>query len=142
VDGALPVPDELLRQRAQALETAVHPEGQVGELLRERERRGQRPREAQLCGHHEAPPGLAVADRDRLARLEQVELQQLARSIERPLIGAPRQVAGPQLAQVIVEDRPPALIAELLDQLADPLAGQAWIRTQQAIDLVAEGIEL
>jgi hypothetical protein len=83
-----------------------------------------------------------VADRDLVARLEEVELQQLAGPIDRPLIGAPGQVARAELAQVVVEDRLRALVAELLDQLPDPLARQARIAAQQAIDLVAEGIEL
>jgi hypothetical protein len=84
------------------------------------------------------PGASALADRDRLARLEQVELQQLAGPIDRPLIRAPRQIARAQLAQVVVEDRLRALVAELLDQLPDPLAGQARIAAQQPIDLVAE----
>jgi hypothetical protein len=83
-----------------------------------------------------------VSDRDRLTRLEQIELQQLAGSIKRPLVGAPGQVTGTQLAQVVVQDRLRTLVAELLDQLTDALTGQARIATQQAIDLVAEGIEL
>jgi hypothetical protein len=46
-----------------------------------------------------------VADRDLLARLPEVELQQLAGPVDGALIGPAALEQRPDLAQVIVEDR-------------------------------------
>jgi hypothetical protein len=104
VDRALAVPDELLRQRPQPTKERFIPKTRQ-RLLGEDQRAGERPRRAQLGAHDPAAAGLAVADRDRLAHLKEVELQQLSGPIGRPLISAPRQVTRAQLAQVVVEDR-------------------------------------
>jgi hypothetical protein len=58
------------------------------------------------------------------------------------LIGAPHQIARAKLAQIVVEDRLRTPVAELLDQLSDPLARRARIAAQQALNLLPKGIEL
>src|SRR5215211_7990396 len=70
VDRSLAVPDELLRQGTEPAKAAAHAEEQVGRLLGEHKRASQRPRIAELGSHHPAPAGLAVADRDLVARLD------------------------------------------------------------------------
>jgi hypothetical protein len=142
VDRALAVPDEHLRQRAEAAEAAVHAIDQVGRLPGEHERAGERARPAELGGHDVAAPRLAVADRDLDPRLEEVKLHQLAGPVGGALVGAPPLVERPGLGQVVVEDRPAAVVAERLDQLADALAGQPRIVLQQTVDLALEGVEL
>jgi hypothetical protein len=52
------------------------------------------------------------------------------------------QVARAQLAQAVVEDRLAALIAQLGEQLADARAGQARVRFEQPLDLVAKRVQL
>ena len=83
-----------------------------------------------------------MADGDLLARLEEVELAELGRVVDRALVGAPRRVERAQLAHVVVEDRLAARIALLLDQLADPLGRDPRVLLQQALDLLAERVEL
>jgi hypothetical protein len=83
-----------------------------------------------------------VPDRDLYPRLPQIELQQLAGAIDGALERPPPLEQRPDLAQVVVEDRLCARIAQRLDQLADPLAGKLRIGLQQAVDLVLERIEL
>jgi hypothetical protein len=51
-------------------------------------------------------------------------------------------VERPDLAQIVVEDRLAAVVAERLDQLADALARQPRVLLQEAPDLVLERIEL
>jgi hypothetical protein len=114
----------------------------LGRLLGEHQRPGQRPRPAQLGRHHPAPAQLTVADRDLVARLEQIELHQLPRAIQRPLIGPPPQKARPDLAHVIVEDRLAAHIAQLPSQLSQPLRRNARIGPQLLLDPGLERIEL
>jgi hypothetical protein len=142
VDRPLTVPDQPLRQRAQPTEAAAHAEQQVGRLLGEHQRARQRPRPAELGGHHPAAAGLPVTDRDRLARLEQVELQQLAGPVDRALVGAPDQVARAELAHPVIEDRLAAPIAELLRQLAQPLRRDGRISPQLPLDPGPERVEL
>jgi hypothetical protein len=83
-----------------------------------------------------------MADRDLGAWLEEVELQQLAGTVERALGGAPGLEQRAHLAQVAVENGLPALISEPCKQLSHTLAGQVRILAQQAVDLVLEGIQL
>src|SRR3954451_20001990 len=142
VDRALAVPDELLGQGTEAREAAAHAEGDVFELLREDERCGERARIAELGGHDVAAAGLAVADRDLLSRFEEIELEQLGRAVERALVGAVAPVERPELAHVVIQDRLPALVAEVLDQLADALGRGPRVLLQEALDLVAEAVEL
>ena len=86
---------------------------------------------------------LAGADRDLPARLPEIELTERSRPIRRALKRArPRQKQRPHLTQVIVEDRLAARIALLLKHLAQPLARQPRIVTQQPVHLVAERIQL
>jgi len=83
-----------------------------------------------------------VADRDRPRGLPEIELAQLAGPVDRALVGAQRQVAGADLAHVVVDDRLGAVKAQLGDQLADPLRGDAGLSAQQLGDLAPERIEL
>jgi hypothetical protein len=83
-----------------------------------------------------------VADRDLGPRLPEVELADLPGPVDGALIGAPRGEPRADLAQVLVEDRLPTLIAELGDQLADAGARQAMVGAQQALDLLLERVEL
>ena len=142
VDRRLAIPDQLLGQAPQPLEAAAHPQAQIRELLREDQRRGERARVAELGRHHPAAAQLAVADRDRPRGLPEIELAQLAGPVDRALVGAQRQVAGADLAHVVVDDRLGAVKAQLGDQLADPLRGDAGLSAQQLGDLAPERIEL
>jgi hypothetical protein len=84
-----------------------------------------------------------VPDRDLGAWLPEVELADLARSIdgalERPWR---RQEQRPHLAQVVVDDRLAAVEPQRHDQLPDPLAGHPRLDLQQPVDLGLERIEL
>src|SRR5215211_655055 len=92
--------------------------------------------------HHPAATGLAVADRELLLRLPEVELQELGGTVGGALVGALRAEDRAQLAQVVVEDRLAAVVAGLGDQLADPGVGDPPLLAQQAGDLVAVRVEL
>jgi hypothetical protein len=142
VDRALAIPDQRLRQRAKPAQTAAHPQQHVGRLLGEHQRAGDRARVAKLRGHHPAAARLAIAHRDLTARLEQVELQQLARPIDGALIGALGRKQRPHLTHVVVEDCLRAVEADLAQQLAHALAGNARILAQQPVNLVLERVEL
>jgi hypothetical protein len=83
-----------------------------------------------------------VADRDLSAWLPEVELDELAGTVDRALERAWRVNDRPHLAQVVVDDRLRALEAERLDQLADAHAGERRVIAQQAQDLVLERVEL
>src|SRR5215216_2173152 len=72
-------------------------------------------------------------DRDLPRVLPDVELQKLPGAVAGALIGARRQIERPHLAQVVVEDRPRAPIAILLERLPQPLARQARIIPQQPV---------
>jgi hypothetical protein len=110
--------------------------------LEKNQRAADRARPAKLAGHDPGAAGLAVADRDLAARFPQVELQQLPGPVDGALIGPPALEHRPDLAQVVVEDRLGAVIAQFLDQLADPLARDPRVVLQQAMDLVLERVEL
>src|SRR5437588_13017916 len=64
--------------------------------------------------------GLPVADRDRLTRLPQVALHQLARPVHRTLKPPADQKPRPHRPHVLVEDRLPARIADLHGHLPQP----------------------
>jgi hypothetical protein len=82
--------------------------GDVRELLGEDECAAEAPRVGQLAGDHIAPARLAEADRNLAQRLGQVKLGQLAGTVDGALKGPGRRpVAGPELAQQVVEDRLP-----------------------------------
>ena len=111
-------------------------------MLREHEGAGGAARPPQLAGHHPAAARPAVADRDLLARLEEIELQQLAGAIDGALIGALGAQDRPQFAQGVIEDRLAAPIARLGDQLADAGVRDPVDVAQQPGDLLAVGVEL
>jgi hypothetical protein len=84
--------------------------------------------------------GLAVPDRDLALGLPEVELADLTRPIDRALIGPRRQEHRSDLAQVVVNDRLAARIAQRLDQLAHPLPRQLGLLPEQPMDLVLKRI--
>ena len=71
-DRALAIPHELRRQGSEAHKAAAHAEGDVGELLGEDERRGERARIRELAGDDVTAAGLPEADRDLSPRLAEV----------------------------------------------------------------------
>ena len=73
-----------------------------------------------------------MTDRDLLARLPQIALHQLARPIDRPLKRPRPQEPRPDLADIVIEDRLPALIAELARHLPQPLRLDPRIRQRAA----------
>jgi hypothetical protein len=71
---------------------------------------------------------------------EEVDLEDLAGTVDRaPDDARPGQVARAHLAQVVVEDRLAAPIAELCEQFLHARARQARVGAQQAVDLVLKG---
>jgi hypothetical protein len=143
VQRSLAVPDERLGQRAELLEAAPDPVQEVGRFLGEDERAGSNPGVGKAADDHVAAPGLAVANRDLVARLPQVELAEHARAVARALEGARSgQEERAQLAQVVVQDRLASRVALLCDQLADPPAGQTGVVAKQPPDLLRERLEL
>ena len=142
-DRTLAVPNELCRQRTEPLKAAAHAPGNVGKLLREDQGAGKGARVGQLAGDEIALAQLIPADRDLAPGLGEVELGQLAGSVDGALVGARRwQVAGAELAQEIVEDRLAAAVAELFDLLADADARERRLLVEQSLDLTNEGTEL
>src|SRR5690606_10064331 len=86
---------------------------------------------------------LAVADRDRARGLPQVELADLARAVGGALEGARRRgEQRPDLAQVLIEDRAPAGVTGLGDQLTDPRRRHARLVAKEAVDLRPMRLEL
>lgn len=84
-----------------------------------------------------------MADRDQAARLPQVELAGLTRPVERALEGPGRRdKQGTDLTQILIQDRAPARVADLGDQLADPRPRHTRLGTQQPVDLLLIWIEL
>ena len=75
-------------------------------------------------------------------RLPEVELADLARPIDRPLIGPRRRKQRPHLAQIVIDDRLAALEPERRDQLPHPLPRHLRILLEQPMDLVLERIQL
>jgi hypothetical protein len=105
-DRPLAVPDQLLRQAPSRARQRLIPQAMSGNSFREDERSGEGARVRQLAGHDVAAPRLVPAGRDLRLRLAQVELRQLAGPVDGALEASRRrQVARPQLAQKIVEDR-------------------------------------
>src|SRR5215211_1473587 len=142
VDRALAVPDHPLGQRAELRQAAAHPPEHVGGLLGEDERRGAGAGVARAGGDYEAASGLAVADGDLLARLPEVELDELAGPVAGALEGARRGEDRSQLAHVVVQDRLAAPVAGGGDPLADHLGGNVPVVPQKLVDLRLERIEL
>jgi hypothetical protein len=106
----------------------VDPPGDVLEALGEDERPGAGPRVAHHRDHHEAAAGLAVADRDLVLGLPEIELADLAGAVGGALEGAWRAEHRAQLAHVVLEDRLAARVALLvLDPLADHRGGDFGI---------------
>ncbi len=72
------------------------------------------------------------------------------RSTSRPRADAERALEGSggrseqraDLTQVLIEDRPTALVAGICDQLADPRSRDARLGAEQAVDLLLVRIEL
>lgn len=71
-----------------------------------------------------------MTDRDLLARLPKVELDQLAGLIMGALKGARRAEDRAQLAHVVIEDRPAADIARGGDPLTDHLRRNPTVRSE------------
>lgn len=141
-DRRLAVPDHGLRQRSEGGQAAGHPGEDVGGLLGEDQRPGAGAGEAQGAGDHPAAPGLPVADRNLGLGLPKIELAELTGTVDGALVGALGSQQRAQLAQVLVEDRLAADVAELGDQLADAGVGDPVIGAQQPLDLGLEGVEL
>ena len=74
--------------------------------------------------------------------LPEVELADLPRPIDRPLIGPRRHEQRPHVAQIVIDDRLAAIEPQRRDQLTDPLAGHLGVTAQQLVDLVLERIQL
>src|SRR5215207_4481381 len=143
MQGPLAIPHQRPRKAAEGPQAAGDAPEDVLGLLAEDERPGADARVAQAGHHHQAAALLAVADRDRAARLPEVELTDLARPIEGALEGPRgRGEQRAHLAQVVVEDRLAAAIADLGDQLAHPHARKARLGPEQAVDLLLVGLEL
>ena len=85
---------------------------------------------------------LTVPDRDQLPWLPQIALHQLTRPINRPLERPLDQEPRADLPNVIVEDRLPALIADLASKLPQPLRLDPRISLKLLADPVLERIEL
>src|SRR5580704_3686063 len=83
-----------------------------------------------------------MPDRDQLRRFPQIALDQLARSIDRPLERPRRQEAWPDLADEVVKDRLPTLIAKLAGHLPQPLRLDPRLPSQLLTDPVLERIKL
>jgi hypothetical protein len=142
VERPLAVRDQPARQCADPAQAAPQPPEDVRRLLREDQRARSEARVAERPDHHPARARLAVADRDLAARPPEVELQQLPRPVDSPLVGARAQVIGAHLAHVVINDRLAALKALLHQQLADPLALDPGVGVEQPVDLVLERIQL
>jgi hypothetical protein len=139
---ALAIGNQPRRQPADLAQAAPQPEEDVGRLLREDERPRPEARVAERADDDEALARLAVADRDLAPGLPEVELEQLPRAVDRPLVGARPQVVGAHRAHVVVDDRLVAGKALLRQQLADPLALDPRIVVEQPVELVLEPVEL
>ena len=142
VQGPLAIPHERAGQAPQAPQAAGDPPQQVRGRLGEHQGAGAGARVAQAGDNDPAAAFLAMADRDRPARLPEVELADLARAVGGALEGPGGRKQRAHLAQVVIEDRPPALIAGLLDQLAHAGAGHLRLGRQQPVDLLLVGVQL
>src|SRR4051794_11757924 len=83
-----------------------------------------------------------MPDPNRLARLPQIALHQLARAIDRALKGATDEEPGSDLAHVVIEDRLAARIAKLGRHLPQAKRLDRRIRTQLLTDPVAKRVKL
>ena len=141
-DRSFTVPDQLLRQHPEPTEATADAPEDVRRLLGEDQRAGDHPRPAQLHRHDVPAAQLPVTDRDPLARLPQIALHQLPRPIDRPLKRAPHLEPRTDLADVVIEDRLPALIAQLARHLPQPQRLNARVSPQLLANPVLERIEL
>jgi hypothetical protein len=91
MDPGLAIPDQRPRQAAEPLKAAGDPGQQILRLRREDQHAGARARVAQAGDHDPAAARLAVSNRQLGARLPDVELDDLARSIDRSLERARRR---------------------------------------------------
>jgi hypothetical protein len=121
VKPGLLIPDQRLRQRSERPQAAADPEQQVRDRLDQRA--GARVRLVKTRDDDIALAGLALADRDLIAGLPQVELADLPGPVDRALKGARRTQQRPHLAQVVIDDGLAASKAKRCDQLPDPLTG-------------------
>ena len=99
-------------------------------------------RSPELCGDEEAAARLAVADRDLAPRLEEVELAELAGSVDGPLVGAlgAQDPAAARAGSRRGSSSSPG--SRRFDQLADAGVVIPSTFAQQAGDLAAVRVEL
>src|SRR4051812_29805837 len=83
-----------------------------------------------------------MTDRDLGPGLPEIELTDLPRPIDSPLIGARIDEERPDLADVVIDDRLAAAEPQRSDQLADALPRQPRVTAQQLVDLILKRIEL
>ena len=137
----LAVPHELLRTHPQPRQRARQPGENVRRLLAEHQSARERARPARLRRDDPAAAGLAIADRDVLARLPQIALDQLRRPIDRPLERALDQEPRPHLADIVIKDRLAAPIADLFGELTQPLRRDLRIGLQLLTDPLLERVQ-
>jgi hypothetical protein len=142
VDAGLAIPDQRVRQPAQLPKAAPDPGQQIGLLLAEDQRAGAGSRVAQAGDHDPALAGLAVADGDLLAWLPDVELADLAGTVDGARVVPCGLKQRPDLAQEVIKDGLATDPAQRPQQLADPNAGQVGVLGQQSADLVLKRVEL
>src|SRR5262249_30717150 len=100
-------------------------------------------RVAQAADDHVAAPLLAIAHRDGPAGLPEVELPELAGSVDGALVVARGgQTERADLPQVVAQDGPAARVAELAEELVDAAGRHPRLGAKEAIDLLAVGLEL
>ena len=132
VDAGLPIPDQRLGQRAEPLHAAGDAGEQVLGLLAEHQHARARARVAKTRDHHPRAAGLAVTDGHLLTWLPEIELADLAGSIDGALKRPRRRrEQRADLAQIVIDDRLADGAAQRLQQLPNPDAGQLRIALQQ-----------
>jgi hypothetical protein len=137
-DRRLPVPHQLLRQHPQPGEIARQTKQDVRRLLAEHQGARDRPRPAHLASDHPATTQLTVADRNVPPRLPQIALDQLTRPIDRPLERPRYNEPGTNLADEVIKDRLPTLIAQLRRELPQALRLDPRIRLQLLTNPILE----
>jgi hypothetical protein len=85
---------------------------------------------------------LAVADRNLAGWPPEIELADLARTIDRALKRPRRQKQRTHFAQIVINDALAATEAKPLDQLTNADLRQLRIATQQHVNLVPERVQL